>query len=99
MPKRATPDPNKPKKTRARHKSAYVAKIVGDQDPTIIIAFTQAEAVKAVVTLREATHQDLMDAGKHSWPQIDATQSDPKLEGLLGTATQPGKVVDGLQAP
>jgi hypothetical protein len=91
MPKRATQDPNKPKKTRARHKSAYVAKIVGDQDPTIIIAFTQAEAVKAVVTLREATHHDLMDAGKHSWPQIDATVKDGEFEALRGTASDPSE--------
>jgi hypothetical protein len=63
----------KQRKTRQRKAQAYLAAIAGEEKPTIVIAYTQADALKAVVTLREATHADLWEAGKNEWARIDLT--------------------------
>jgi hypothetical protein len=70
----------KPRKARVRKPNAYLADINGVIKPTLVIAYTQADAMTAIVKLRAATHSDLMAAGKNDWPQIDTTENLPVAE-------------------
>jgi len=62
-----------PRKTRNRKPAYYLASLNGAADPVIVVAHTHKDALAAVVTLKSATPQDLVDAGRNAYKFIDTT--------------------------
>jgi hypothetical protein len=60
------------KRHRSRTPTPYIATIVG-AEPIIVVAHTQRAALDAVLTIRPATHSELMTAGKEGYRVIDTT--------------------------
>jgi hypothetical protein len=72
-----------PKKTRVR-KPAYFVATLESGDSFIVVAKTQKDALNAVVTIKPATPQDLLKAGKEETRFIDTTT--PAQTGNADTA-------------
>ena len=74
-------DTTTPKKTRAPRKTNlhhFVAKLTGEDNPTLVVANTQKSALAAIVTIKAATPADLLEAGRKSWNVVDTTvKADP----------------------
>jgi hypothetical protein len=67
----------KARKARTTQPQSFVAVFHGESVPTLIIAKTQKSALDAAVTLRAATAQDLLQAGRENWAVIDTTAEKP----------------------
>lgn len=64
----------KTKKTRQKKVRTFVAHLAGEDNPTIVIANTQKDAITALLRLREASSQDLFNAGAKGYNILDLTK-------------------------
>jgi hypothetical protein len=68
-----TPD-KKARKSRTLGVKHYLAKLYGAETPVIVVAKSEAEAIKALVMLRAASYEDMMTSGRLDHPVVDVTK-------------------------
>lgn len=69
---KATSEP-KARKARTRQPKYFRISLHGRDEPLIVVAMTKKSATQAAMVINEATHTDLMMAGKDDWGIIDLT--------------------------
>jgi hypothetical protein len=83
----------KKRKTRVLGVKHYLAKLYGVETPVIVVAKSEAEAIKALVTLRAASYEDMMASGRLDHPVVDVTKignAELKPEAPLAFSTALG---------
>lgn len=61
------------KKTRQRTAHYYLVTLTQESEPILVLAANAKKAQAAIVTVRLAAPQDILNAGKHGYAIIDAT--------------------------
>ena len=74
-PSTALTTEKKARKSRTLGVKHYLAKLYGVETPVIVVAKSEAEAIKALVTLRAASYEDMMTSGRLDHPVVDVTKT------------------------